>query len=452
MMPPALRRALTVLSLFLTLPVLGSRAVAYPSEHGSSRISEDLLASEDNPAGERQAEADLALHPTDEDRAVAVVQEGRLPDGGAQAIGFAWTDDGGETWGSGLLPGLTEATGGTYERATDPVVTFGPDGSAYAASLVFGSDDRQAIVVNRTDDGGRTWSDPTSVSAIDSSEAFYDKGWVTVDRTDGPHGGRVYVIWKNFSGAGDSGPLLLSHSDDRALTWAPPITVPAEAGAVGAQALVDPNGVVHLVYHSRSKIMAQRSLDGGTTWTPPRRVAVVDVGRIDGLRTGDFLPSAAVDPIGSRLYVVWQDGRRDIADIYISRSADGGRNWSEPSRVSRHGREVQFTPDVAAYGRRVQVTYYSGRDPFDDPDLYNYFASTSIDAAATFGPPLKLTERSFDMDHATRTTGGLFLGDYMGSALGRDGGYAAWVDTRTVSTYVAGTHQPDLYAERFVSP
>src|SRR5215467_4766397 len=50
---------------------------------------------------------------------VATYQVGRIYDGGACAIGFATSTDNGATWTSGLLPGLTKYSGGTYDRATD---------------------------------------------------------------------------------------------------------------------------------------------------------------------------------------------------------------------------------------------------------------------------------------------------------------------------------------------
>src|SRR5689334_8241128 len=55
---------------------------------------------------------------------VSVFQVGRFFNGGATAIGFATSTDGGSNWTHGLLPGVTSATGGVYDRASDASVAF----------------------------------------------------------------------------------------------------------------------------------------------------------------------------------------------------------------------------------------------------------------------------------------------------------------------------------------
>ncbi|HET9221005.1 MAG TPA: hypothetical protein VFO07_00790, partial [Roseiflexaceae bacterium] len=54
---------------------------------------------------------------------VAAFQSGRFAGTGASNIGWATSQDGGATWWSGFLPGLTQYEGGgDYDRATDPSV------------------------------------------------------------------------------------------------------------------------------------------------------------------------------------------------------------------------------------------------------------------------------------------------------------------------------------------
>src|SRR3954468_20951212 len=52
---------------------------------------------------------------------VSAFQVGRVSGGGAAAIGWSTSTDGGTTWTNGLLPGLTKATtpAGPYDRGTD---------------------------------------------------------------------------------------------------------------------------------------------------------------------------------------------------------------------------------------------------------------------------------------------------------------------------------------------
>jgi hypothetical protein len=57
---------------------------------------------------------------------VSAVQSGRIEDGGSMDISWSTSTDGGSTWTTGTLPGLTSSdpNPGPYGRATDPVVAF----------------------------------------------------------------------------------------------------------------------------------------------------------------------------------------------------------------------------------------------------------------------------------------------------------------------------------------
>jgi hypothetical protein len=56
-----------------------------------------------------------------------------------------------------------------------------------------------------------------------------------------------------------------------------------------------------------------RSTDAGNTWSGaiPIDVQQVASGRIAGqaMRSSDFLPEFAVNPVNGNIYAVWQDGR-----------------------------------------------------------------------------------------------------------------------------------------------
>src|SRR5215216_1667056 len=102
------------------------------------RVSSDLLEANGGPAQpETQTEPHLALDPEQESHLLASYQEGRFSDGGARALTYAASFDSGRTWQEGLLPGLTVASGGRFERASDPWVAFGPGRRAYYTSLGF---------------------------------------------------------------------------------------------------------------------------------------------------------------------------------------------------------------------------------------------------------------------------------------------------------------------------
>ncbi|HEV8630282.1 MAG TPA: hypothetical protein VGV61_08190 [Thermoanaerobaculia bacterium] len=179
----------------------GPEALAASKRAGGSaanrRVSTDLLAPDGGVAQpETQAEPFLAIDPENERRLLAGFQENRFADGGARALGYGLSTDGGRGWGNGLIPNLTLATGGPWERASDPWVAFGPGHRAYFVSLAFDeSRPDNAVVVSASEDGGASWGDPVTVHRAPDTN-FDDKEAIIVDnRADSPYRGRVYVTW-----------------------------------------------------------------------------------------------------------------------------------------------------------------------------------------------------------------------------------------------------------------
>ncbi|MFI6360426.1 hypothetical protein ACIBJF_49730 [Streptomyces sp. NPDC050743] len=79
-----------------------------------------------------EVEPYLSVDPRDPKRVVTVFQQDRWNDGGARGLAAGWTTDG-HTFHRSTLPFSLCAPGGAdYERATDPWVSTGPDGTVYA--------------------------------------------------------------------------------------------------------------------------------------------------------------------------------------------------------------------------------------------------------------------------------------------------------------------------------
>jgi hypothetical protein len=377
------------------------------------------------PAG---SQADTAVEPfvaVDPDRpsvVVAVFQMGRFPDGGAAAIGFAASDDGGATWTSGVLPGLTRAAGGAYLRVSDPSVAFGPDGSAYASSIVIGGPDRGgAIAVHLSDDHGRTWNPPVFLERTPAG-AGGDFPRIAVDTGPaGRHVGRVYVTYVHRDRA------AIRWSDDRAVTWSPRRFVSPGTGFV-PNVVVGPKGDLTVVYfllgpQQRRRLFSRTSRDGGTSFDPPVPVGVMRARASRGLRAAG-VEETAVDPVKGTLFVVWEDASdRDdgLNDVVLSRSHDGGSTWTPPTRVnpdgSGSGRD-HLQPNVEALDGRVQVVFFTRDGPASRPSPFVQLRSVSSDDGGvtfegerTIGPPADLRVAAVVRPGRTR-----FLGDYIGVA------------------------------------
>jgi hypothetical protein len=164
------------------------------------------------------------------------------------------------------------------------------------------------------------------------------------------------------------------------------------------------------------------------------------------VRTGEIAPDIAIDRRTGAVYVVWQDAASGTPAIRLSKSIDGGRTWSAPRKVSGSPPGTPaFTPavDVNDSGA-VAVTYYDFRR--DTPDtataLTDYWIRTSTDGAATWAHSQRVTPTSFDMKKAPNARG-YFTGDYEGLAHAGETFKIFFVQTHNTD---AGTNPTDVYA------
>ena len=127
-----------------------------------------------------------------------------------QLSGFSVSNDAGQTWRSGFMPPAAGATD-TYG---DPSIDVDRHGNFYFANLGADSQGRFTIQVNRSTDGGNTWSNAVIVQQDDGS----DKEWLAVG-PDPVHKNQdnVYVTWTSFQAAACE--LRFGRSTDGGQTW-----------------------------------------------------------------------------------------------------------------------------------------------------------------------------------------------------------------------------------------
>jgi hypothetical protein len=378
------------------------------------------------PAGSERdtaVEPYLAIDPSRPDVLVSVYQLGRFPDGGAAAIGFAASDDGGKTWSTGVMPGLTRASGGRYLRVSDPSVKFGPEGSAYSSSIVIrGPDGGGGIAVNRSDDGGRTWNAPMFLERTQEGSSG-DFPRIAVDSgSSSDHSGRVYVTYVLGNRA------VLRWSDDRGTTWSALRVVSSGRGFV-PNVIVGPDGALTVVYiaptpERRRRLVSRTSHDGGVSFGSPVEVGLMRPRPSPGLRAAG-VEEAAADPVTGTLFVVWEDAtnREDgLNEVVLARSLDGGASWTRPTPVnpdtSASGVD-QLQPAVVALGDQIRVVYFTRTGSRGRPStLLQLRSVSSSDGGVTFagerliGPPADLRFAAVVRPDRTR-----FIGDYFGLAL-----------------------------------
>src|SRR6059058_3219162 len=345
------RWILALVSAGVALPlVFGSAGSTIATAAAAPRLAQDVKTGSDTlgsltPAApdsiqdyvqpDTEIEPSIAVNPANPKNVVTVYQEGRIADGGDATNGFATSTDGGKTWKTGELPGLTTypGQGGTFERASDAVVAFGPNNIVYANSLVFDFNKneglRSGIAVNVSKDGGLHWGPPVLLQD-DVLGGLNDKNWIVVDNSDAPghHLGRVYVVWDRIA------PVLVDYCDhdcDRLSNWLPNLqTIPGlvfPGQGIGAYPVVTKSGGLGIVMDALSggvptptgpdeleadpgtyKVVWLAAPEAGSTpwpapltFQPPIDIATNNGTAIPAQRAGG-LPSAAVDQGNGTVY------------------------------------------------------------------------------------------------------------------------------------------------------
>ena len=394
----------------------------------------------------------IAVNPTNANNIVAVYQQDRWNNGGARGLVTAVSHDGGSTWSRtwahfSFCSGGTVANGGDFDRASDPWVTFAPNGDAYQISLSASADLlTSAILVSRSGDGGDTWSEPTTLIRETSAFNFNDKESITADPTNANY---VYAVWDRSRKPGENDSFnalnsfafrsdtMFARTTNGGVSWEPARAIrrpQALEFSIANQIAVLPDGtLVDLFANFKGSgvnspgvfVEIMRSTDKGVTWSNPividhlQTVGVVDPDTGQAERTGDIIPDIAVAPNGT-LYVVWQDSRFSGGvhdDIAFSQSTDGGLTWSRAVKIN------QTTNNAAAFTASIHVaadgtlgaTYYDFRNNTPAAGVPTDYWFVHCHGSCT--NPANWSEThvagSFDMETAPFARG-FFLGDYEG--------------------------------------
>lgn len=386
---------------------------------------------------------------------VAEYQQDRWSDGGARGLVTSVSHDNGATWKRVTVPGISSCSGGAFLRASDPWVSFAPNGDLYAISLSFlGATNlnHNAILVSKSTDLGESWGAPIAVAEDDTNGL--DKESITADPTNSKY---VYAAWDRIvtpggsTHASDQGIIhsrsfksqtFFARSTNGGASWDAPQEIfvdSAFSGSIGSiiRVLGDGHTLLDglLTYGNADwkggpcgSMSVLRSPDRGVTWT--KKPIIVspysctyggahnpDTGAL--VRSGG-LPDIAVD--GSNAYMVWEDALPSAPTrgrILFSQSLDGGSTWSAPIVISHTPAGVDaFVPTIEVSSAHVVgVSYYDFRSNVQggiaSTDLWLVRCSAACSSTSGWSSEQRVTPSSFDMSAAPEARG-QFLGDYMG--------------------------------------
>jgi hypothetical protein len=214
--------------------------------------------------------------------------------------------------------------------------------------------------------------------------------------------------------------LFLARSDDAGKSWtqpAAPIDTSSKAFSHETAWGRDRSLVVVWADERRQSrifdVYARRSVDGGATWEPEQHLS-----RFDHQTARDLYARPVMVADGKdRYWVVWVGLRSGRSALYLSRSTDGGRSWTDPRMLSGHESRSVFRQSLQRVGERLLLVWQDARTGRD-----RIYAVTSSDGGATWSAPARVEHLA---DSATTEVIGST------SLLGPDGeALVAWHDAR----------------------
>jgi hypothetical protein len=288
----------------------------------------------------------VAVDPKRDRRLLAGWQQDRWSNGGSRGNAGAASRDGGVTWSRFFPPGTTLCTGGTYERASDPWTTIGRDGTYYFMSLAFMQDEEcadgttaggdNAMLVNLSTDGGRSWGQPATLVLDTDGQKFNDKNSMLADPTDKRF---VYAVWDKLI-------------DFELVSACPPATASASDKKSSASASSKKIGTRDGVQEARKRLASLRSSSKAKASARSSR---------------KFVPLDPPSPVPSAT----AENALFTGPTYFVRSVDGGRTWRPERLIFDTG------PNAQTINNLVEVT--------PDGNVYVFFTHILSDGTAKLG-------------------------------------------------------------------
>ena len=315
--------------IFFILIIIPNELFAIPWQRDSAYLN---IKINNDATTEVQNEEQIVMNPNDTTNLVAVWRDFRV---GYRQVAYAYSFDGGLTWGQDLF------VEPEYIWDSDPGITVDTAGNFYAVILSYtgSTSEPNGLFVYKSTDGGVTWSDPvTVINGVPG--VFEDKELIACDRSGGPYTDNLYVAWTRFY----STQILMCRSTDEGNSFVGPVTISDMNGVQWPVPCVGPNSEVYVawVQYSPGAIRFDCSTDGGETFGTD--ITIQNVSFVSGYIYGDIMvfsfPAIDVDitggPYNGNIYVAYMDyasGNTDT-DIYFTCSTDGGNSWSQKIRIN----------------------------------------------------------------------------------------------------------------------
>jgi hypothetical protein len=309
--------------------------------------------------------------------------------GASWRIRISFTTDGGVTWSSATYVSPPTSPGHHHQGCD---VKVGPGGDVHvvwANCTTNGQNSTEdSLGYARSTDGGVSWvfasNSVADMNGIRTSNLFNGircNGFprLDIDKTGGPRNGWLYVVAgeKNFAPALDNSDIVLMRSTNNGAAWTRSRVNQDPSGKLNYMAAVrvDECGGVNVVYYDQRNVAAtlaevymSRSFDGGTTWSD---LKVSDhsftPGPIPGLAGGYQGDYIGVTSTGTTVWPFWADNFSGIYQVWTAKVNVGPDLWAKDTWADV-GDEPN--PDNGAMWISEDIWVRNQQDGFANPHMH----------------------------------------------------------------------------------
>ena len=365
-------------------------------------------------------EVDIAVNPTNPQNLIAAWNDY----GNGNSCGLGYSDDGGVTWHTDWLRGVTPEGGNpTFDYgAGDPSVGFLSNGTAILSCAAWGVSKSQpsALFASRSTDGGHTWAPVQQLTFGQNLGHLQDHNMLTIDKYH-DRALVAYTVWNGY--AARSYALI---SSDQGQTYQGPYEIAADykknaADTFDVSLAGAPDGTIyatsgiwkHVQEWNEQAVVVSQLRPGETKFT--RSVKVRDLVPAPYNLPGEQWRTSMQASIG-----VEANGTVDLLtgdyvtgnlDMYLARSFDHGLSFPQQTNLTADAND-QVMPWISVLpGGRIDTIFY---DYNRTTGLMDAVYGQVAPGGTTMTRTTLQTGIDGDAQPPRGPTGNPFWGDYIG--------------------------------------